>query len=245
MELPPSPLASSKAQKYADCLSGWMQHFDAWQRREVDKRERVADTVGLPEAPTSTVAVVSTEAANKCDEEVWVSEASTVASDCCSCGLFVDRQLSEDSVGHIFSDSTASAELDLEESDEEESREGAALPLVALRQALALKDDLLEAVSAPSFQARVQTILREDGSPDSSLRLCPGRERLCEESLGKTLPRHGFGSGPEGLQEALETLLRVALESEEILDGLLAVYDCLGLMPPALLIGAAGDLPWN
>jgi hypothetical protein len=134
--------------------------------------------------------------------------------------------------------------------DEEDSEdEPIRLELVLVQQALALQSSLLEVFQAPPFQADVHAILREQGGPEASSRLCTGREALCEEALRKTLPRHGFANGPQGLQEALHMLEKVAMESEEVLDGLLAVYDCLGLAPPAALLSSSGTAlpcaPWS
>lgn len=251
-------------------FTGWVQSFRLWKKKvphhpdeqlakELDHVQLVAKeeekkngaaVQNSCQGETRLDASVFTSCQGEIRDDVsCASEASTL-SDCCSCGrqttedCWSSRQTTEDTVeGDMVNrfSCASSIMVDVENDDEPEVE-----PLTMLRQALALKDDLLEALMAPAFQASVHAILRDQGGPDACLRLCQGREDLCGAALRETLPLHGFGSGPLGFQEALQVLERVALDDDEILDGLLAVYDCVGLSPPAHLTSTYGDyLPWS
>mmetsp|Transcript_19663 Transcript_19663/g.55287 ORF Transcript_19663/g.55287 Transcript_19663/m.55287 type:complete len:216 (+) Transcript_19663:87-734(+) len=158
---------------------------------------------------------------------------------------------------HLDSDSSTKADSDVDElpHDVGEDNELEGIPFPTPRQLLprraaadasplaAFQEDVLEAVSTPDFQMEIASLLRDEAGPDAAdhMRAVAGREELCLAALRHVLPKHGFGCTPQGLQAALRRLENPPVQSNRILNGTMAIFDCLGLAPEEPRV----PVPWE
>jgi len=160
-------------------------------------------------------------------------DAST-ADDSSSCA-----SPSGDDVGHLDGLSEASSDSGTEASCDGHAEQ--------LRRALELQRDFLAATASPAFQSGLLVLLRGRAGPDAAGHL-DGLSELCLSALREALPAHGFECTAAGLEDALRGLRAHAAESEELLDGLQALYDSLGRAPPPEVAGplqGRGMAPWH